>query len=285
MSEHELYVNNNGKILPADSYSLISGNRGYAYGDGLFESIRVLNGKAINFNNHFSRLLEGAKALKMRMPAYFTPDYFAQQLEELIAACKITEGARIRLSIDRFSGTTYLPETNEVSYFIELYPIEQNLFGLNSKGIEVDLYQDIRKVKNKLSNYKTKNGLLYVLAAIEAKDKGLDDLLIINPDGQILESSNSNLFMVSNGVLYTPSLSDGCLAGTMRMQVINLAIKNGLKVYECPILPSNLLVADEIFLTNAIKGITWVGGYRTKRYFNTISRKIVAFLNEEWSEI
>ena len=131
MSEHELYVNNNGKILPADSYSLISGNRGYAYGDGLFESIRVLNGKAINFNNHFSRLLEGAKALKMRMPAYFTPDYFAQQLEELIAACKITEGARIRLSIDRLSGTTYLPETNEVSYFIELYPIEQNLVGLN----------------------------------------------------------------------------------------------------------------------------------------------------------
>jgi branched-chain amino acid aminotransferase len=87
---------------------------------------------------------------------------------------------------------------------------------------------------------------------------------------------------VSNGVLYTPSLSDGCLAGTMRMQVINLALKNGLKVYECPILPSNLLVADEVFLTNAVRGITWVGGYRTKRYFNTTARKIVAFLNEEW---
>ena len=121
-----------------------------------------------------------------------------------------------------------------------------------------------------------------MLTAIAAKEKGLDDMLILNDNNQILESSHSNVFMVSNGVLYTPSLSDGCLAGTMRMQVINLALKNGLKVYESSILPSNLLVADEVFLTNAVRGITWVGGYRTKRYFNTVARKIVTFLNEEW---
>jgi branched-subunit amino acid aminotransferase/4-amino-4-deoxychorismate lyase len=156
---------------------------------------------------------------------------------------------------------------------------------LNAKGLEVDLYQDIKKVKTPLSNYKTKNGLLYVLAAISGKEKGLDDMLIMNDKGQILESSHSNLFVVSNGVLYTPSLADGCLAGTMRMQVINLALKNGLKVYECPILPSNLLVADELFLTNAVRGITWIGGYRTKRYFNTTARKIVSYLNDEWEGV
>lgn len=284
MSEQELFVNNNGKLISSTGYTISAGNRGYSYGDGLFETIRVMNGKVINFAHHFSRLSEGAKAMKMRLPAFFTIEFFQQQMDELIQACKVTEGARIRLSIDRLGGVTYLPDTNEVTYFMELYPIDQNLFGLNAKGIEIDLYQEIRKTKNILSNYKTKNGILYVLAAISAKEKGLDDMLIQNPDGQILESSNSNVFVVSNGVLYTPSLSDGCLAGTMRMQVINLALKNGLKVYECPILPSNLLVADEVFLTNAVKGVTWIGGYRTKRYFNTISRKIVAFLNEEWSE-
>jgi branched-chain amino acid aminotransferase len=146
------------------------------------------------------------------------------------------------------------------------------------------LYQDIKKNKNILSNYKTKNGLLFVMAAISAKERELDDVLISNMEGLILESSNSNLFVVSNGVLYTPSLNDGCLAGTMRMQIINLAIQHGIKVYECPILPSNLLVADEVFLTNAIRGIVWVSGYRTKRYFNTISRKLVAYLNEKWEE-
>lgn len=284
MSEQELFVNNNGKVLSASGHVITAGNRGYTYGDGIFESMRIMNGKVLNLENHYHRLTEGARVLKMRLPAFYSAEFFQKQIDELIQLSKIEAGGRIRLSIDRLGGGTYLPDSNEVSYFIEVYPLEQNIFALNAKGMEVDLYQDIKKSKNILSNYKTKNGLLYVLAAISAKEKGLDDMLIVNDNGQILESSHSNVFMVSNGVLYTPSLSDGCLAGTMRMQVINLALKNGLKVYESSILPSNLLVADEVFLTNAVRGITWVGGYRTKRYFNTIARKIVTFLNEEWDQ-
>lgn len=284
MSELELFVNNNGKVLSTTGPVISAGNRGYTYGDGIFESMRIMNGKVLNLENHFHRLTEGARVLKMRLPAFYSVEFFEKQIDELIKLSKIEAGGRVRLSIDRLGGGTYLPDTNEVTYFIEVYPIEQNIFGLNAKGMEIDLFQDIKKTKNQLSNYKTKNGLIYVLAAIAAKEKGLDDMLIVNDNGQILESSHSNVFMVSNGVLYTPSLSDGCLAGTMRMQVINLALKNGLKVYESSILPSNLLVADEVFLTNAVRGITWVGGYRTKRYFNTIARKIVAFLNEEWDK-
>ncbi len=282
MSEHELFVNNNGKVLSQTSMVIEAGNRGYTYGDGLFESMRIMNGKVLNLENHYHRLVEGSKVLKMRLPAFFSSEFFKKQIDELISLSKISEGGRVRLSIDRLGGGTFLPDSNEVSYFIEVYPIEQNIFGLNAKGLEIDLYQDMKKSKNILSNYKTKNSLIYVLAAISGKEKGLDDMLILNDNNQILESSHSNIFMVSNGVLYTPSLSDGCLAGTMRMQVINLAIKNGLKVYESSIVPSNLLVADEVFLTNAVRGLTWVGGYRTKRYFNTIARKVVTFLNEEW---
>lgn len=282
MMQQELFVNNNGKIISNSGPSIMAGNRGYTYGDGLFESIRIMNGKVLNFENHFNRLLEGAKVLKMRIPSFYTVDFFIGHMQELISMSQITEGGRIRLSIDRLGGGTYLPDMNEVSYFIEVYPIENNLFGLNAKGLEVDLFQDIKKTKTILSNYKTKNGIIYVLAAIAGKEKGLDDMLLVNDKGQILESSHSNLFVVSNGVLYTPSLSDGCLAGTMRMQVINLALHHGLKVYECPILPSNLLVADEVFLTNAVRGITWIGGYRTKRYFNTTARKIVSYLNDAW---
>lgn len=284
MSEHELFVNNNGKVLSQTSMVIEAGNRGYTYGDGLFESMRIMNGKVLNLENHYHRLVEGSKVLKMRLPAFFSAEFFKKQIDEIIQLSKITEGGRVRLSIDRLGGGTFLPDTNEVSYFIEVYPLEQNIFGLNAKGLEIDLYQDMKKSKNMLSNFKTKNSLIYVLAAIAGKERGLDDMLILNDSNQILESSHSNIFMVSNGVLYTPSLSDGCLAGTMRMQVINLALKNGLKVYESSIVPSNLLVADEVFLTNAVRGITWVGGYRTKRYFNTIARKVVTFLNEEWDQ-
>lgn len=279
-----LYVNNNGTIISAEDYSLRAGNRGHLYGDGVFESIRIYNGRPINMENHIMRMIEGALRIKMRPPSYFDVNFFTEKIQELLDKSGISEGGRCRISLDRSMGGTYRPETNEVEYFIEVYPLENNSFELNSKGLEVDIYLGHKKPKESLSNFKTKNGLIYVLASIAAKEKGLDDFLLMNTDGGILESTSSNLFVVSNGVLYTPGLEEGCLAGTMRMQIINLALKEGIKVYECNILPQNLLVADEIFLTNAINGIKWVSGYRTKRYFNNTSRKLIALLNEYWNK-
>lgn len=278
-----LYINNNGEILENSEYTIKTGNRGYLYGDGVFESVRILNGKPINLANHISRMLEGAKKIKMRPPSFFNVSFFEDRIIELSKKSAITEGGKCRISLDRSSGGTFHPDSNEVEFYIEVYPTDINKFELNQKGVELDIYMEHKKEKSSLSNFKTKNGLIYILAAISAKEKGLDDYLLTNNTGGILESTSSNFFVVSNGVLYTPGLEEGCLAGTMRMQVINLALANGIKVYECNILPQNLLVADEIFLTNAIKGITWVSGYRTKRYFNNVSRKMVDILNQYWA--
>ncbi len=276
------YVNNNGEILENSGTTIRSGNRAFLYGDGVFESIRIINGKPINLDNHIKRMLEGAARIKMRPPSFFNLTFFQEKIDELLVKSGIVAGGKCRISLDRASGGTYAPESNEVEFFIEVYPLDNNKFELNAKGKEIDLYTELKKPKTSLSNFKTKNGLIYVMAAISAKEKGLDDYLISNNTGGILESTSANLFVVSNGVLYTPGLEEGCLAGTMRMQIINLALANGIKVYECNILPQNLLVADEIFLTNAISGITWVSGYRTKRYFNNTSRKLIDLLNAVW---
>lgn len=277
-----LYVNNNGEILPNDGPTIKAGNRGYLYGDGVFESIRIYNGVPINMENHIKRMLEGAKRIKMRPPSYFDTEFFTKAINELLEKSGIRDGGRCRIHLDRASGGTYTPESNEVEYYIEVYPLEYNQFELNTKGLEVDLYMDLKKAKTFLSNFKTKNGLVYVMASITAKEKGLDDYLIQNNTGGILEGTSSNLFVVSNGVLYTPGLEEGCLAGTMRMQIINLAIENGIKVYECNILPQNLLVADELFFTNAVRGIVWIQGYRTKRYSNTVAKRFIDLLNQNW---
>ncbi|MBL1279577.1 MAG: aminotransferase class IV [Fluviicola sp.] len=277
-----LYVNNNDEILENGGMTIKTGNRSYLYGDGVFESIRIIKGQPINIENHVSRMLEGAKKLKMRPPSFYDVDFFKSRIITLIEKSQINDGGRCRVSLDRSSGGTFYPESNEVEFFIEVYPTEISRFELNQKGIEIDIFTELKKQKNSLSNFKTKSCLIYIMAAISAREKGLGDYLITNETGGILESSSANLFVVSNGVLYTPGLEEGCLAGTMRMQIINLAIKNGIKVYECNILPQNLLVADEIFLTNAISGITWVSGYRTKRYFNVISTKLIGFLNQKW---
>lgn len=276
-----LYVNNNGKILKNEGYTLEAANRGHLYGDGLFESIRIVNGRIIHFELHYMRLMEGAKALKMRVPSFFTLAFFNKTIQELVEKSEITEGGRVRFSLDRLAGGTYKPVSNDCSYFVECYPLSKNYFELNPKGLEVDLYSELRKHKDKLSGFKTKNGLVYVMASIAAKEKDLDDYLILSPQGNVLESSNSNIFVVSNSVLYTPALDEGCLGGVMRMSIINLAIENGIKVYECSILPQNLLAGTELFLTNAIQGIVWVGGYRTKRFSNEMSLRLLNLLNEK----
>ncbi|MEJ6777185.1 MAG: aminotransferase class IV [Crocinitomicaceae bacterium] len=278
-----LYINNNDSIIANNGPIVYAGNRGYLYGDGVFETIRIMNGRAINLDNHVKRMLEGARKIMMRPPSFFDVSFFESRINVLLSKSEMKEGGKCRVSLDRTTGGTYRPESNEVEFLIEVYPLSENKFVLNPRGIEIDLFMEHQKPKTSLSNFKTKNGLIYVLASIAAKEKGLDDLLISNNEGGILESTSANLFVVSNGVLYTPRLEDGCLAGTMRMQIINLAITNRIKVYECSIMPQNLLVADEIFLTNAIKGITWVSGYRTKRYFNNTSKKLVTSLNLNWA--
>lgn len=275
------FVNINGKIMTPDTPQIQVDNRGYLYGDGCFETIKVIRGKAVNLENHIARVLAGSHILKLRAPSYFDLSYFQKQIDELIGYSKQFQGGKLRLSFDRSSGGTYLPDTNEVSFTIEYSPDNTNGFSLNDRGLELDLYSEIKKSINKLSPLKTKNGLLYVLAAVQAKELGLDDMLLMNEKMAIIESSSCNLFVVSNGVLYTPSLDDGILAGTMRMQMINLALKNGIKVYECTIMPHNILSADEILLTNAIAGIKWVGGYRTKRYRNDMAQRLMGLLNDK----
>ena len=277
-----LYINSNDKIIPNEKESIKTGNRSYLYGDGVFESIRIIKGHPINLENHISRLLEGAKMIMMQTSDRFDTAFFKGRIIELLFESGIKGDAKCRLSLDRSPGGSYAPSSNDADFYIEVYPITETGFSLNEKGKQVDIYTDYKKQKSKLSNFKTKNGLLFIMASIAAQRNGLEDYLLTSETGGILESTNSNLFVVSNGVLYTPGLEEGCLAGTMRMQIINLAISNGIKVYECNILPQNLLIADEVFLTNAIQGVQWVGSFRTKRYFNVVSKKMNNLLNEKW---
>ena len=274
------FYNINGKIVSKDETGIAPNNRAYLYGDGCFETIKIVKGKPINIENHISRILSGAQVLQLRIPAYFSAHYFKVQIGELIHHSGHNLGGRARLSFDRSVGGTYMPTTNEVSYSIEFIPDQTDGYALNEKGLEVDIFNDIKKPINKLSTIKTKNGLVYVMASLDAQAKQLDDVLIQNEKRSIIESSSSNLFVVSNSVLYTPSLDEGVLAGTMRMTIINLALKAGIKVYECAIMPQHLLAADELLLTNAIAGVKWIGGFRTKRYRNDMAKRLIALLNE-----
>jgi branched-chain amino acid aminotransferase len=218
------------------------------------------------------------KALKIQ-PSDFSFDLLSQHINGLLQRNEIFEGGRMRITFFRKAKGFYLPKGNDLDYFIEVEALPNNLFALNETGKVIDIYTEVKKDPNKYAGFKTLNAQLYVMASIFAEEKNWDDALIQNTKQAIIESTNSNLFLVSNGVLYTPALTDGCVGGTMRMHIINLAVQSKLKVYECTMTPQTLLSADEVFLTNAIKGIEWVNSYRTKPYQNGFSKKLLELLN------
>jgi branched-chain amino acid aminotransferase len=265
------YVLRNQAVIQVD-------DRAHRFADGFFESIRIINGKAQFLDNHFARVDATIKALKIR-PSDFSFDLLSQHINGLLQRNEIFEGGRMRITFFRKAKGFYLPKGNDLDYFIEVEALPNNLFELNETGKIIDIYTEVKKDPNKYAGFKTLNAQLYVMASIFAEEKNWDDALIQNTKQAIIESTNSNLFLVSNGVLYTPSLTDGCIGGTMRMQIINLAVQSKLKVYECTMTPQTLLSADEVFLTNAIKGIEWVASYRTKPYQNGYSRKLLELLN------
>jgi branched-subunit amino acid aminotransferase/4-amino-4-deoxychorismate lyase len=268
------WLNFNGTVVPADGAVLPVDNRAFHFGDGLFESIRVVNGRPCFLDPHWARLTTGAQLLHIDLPATLDRRTFERQIMELVERMDIRSG-RCRFTLYRSGGGQYRPQTNAGGYTIELVPLDDAHHTLNEQGLMVDLWPEMRKPINELSRHKTLNAQYYIMAALWSQQRGLDDCLLQNDRGNIIESSSGNLFIVSNGVLYTPSLADGCLGGVMRAQIINLALVHGIKVYECSLNPQNLLAADELFFTNAIRGIQWVGTYRTKRYTHRMSTTLM----------
>jgi branched-chain amino acid aminotransferase len=275
------YIVVDGELLPESEATGCYTNRAFQYGDGVFETIRAVNGIPAFIVSHHARMMEGLKAMRIDPPADLSAAHMESLIVQLLQKNGYDQGARVRLTVSRRAGGTYRPSSTEAEYVITCLPLQDNEYRLNPDGGSIDIYTDIKKTYTRLTPYKTLNTQIYIMASLWAADQGLDDCLIQNDKHTILEATSSNLFLICNGVLYTPAITEGCLGGVMRMQIINLALANNLKVYECPITPQNLLVADEIFLTNAIWGIRWVSSYKTKRYFNTISRKLLDMLNRK----
>lgn len=273
-----LYINFNGFLYLEDEKVFTIKNRGFRYGDALFESIRVINGKAQYLEDHFIRLKRGMTVLKMHS-ANISFNELKDQIDKLIEKNHIRKGGRVRLTVFRSGEGLYTPENEGKSYAIEARPFKDDNYMLNEGGLSIDVYNELRRTKNILSQIKTTNNIPHVLAGIYKKENDLDDCIILNDQGRIVEALSSNIFLYKNNNLYTPSLDEGCMDGIMRKQVLRIAEEMNINVFEGMVNGSMLLQADEMFLTNAIKGIQWVVSYRQKRYFNKATKEILTHLN------
>jgi branched-chain amino acid aminotransferase len=254
---------------------LLADNRSYRYGDGLFETIKVVN-KAISLESyHFDRLFQSLTMMHFKTPSLFTPDKIRQEIVSLCAKNRCDELARVRFSI--FRGNGGINESlDDLQYLIECRPLNDSFNYLNENGLIIDICPDVRKSCDKFSTIKSANFLPYVMAALHAKENQLNDAIVLNVHDRIADSSVANIFIVKDGKLKTPALSEGCVNGVMRKFLLDNFKGNdmNLVIEETGLSIDDLSSADEFFLTNAISGIKWVKRFRDKTYANKISSGI-----------
>ncbi len=274
------YVNFNGRIINQDAFGLPLSNRAFRYGDGFFETIRCLGGKPLWADFHTKRMINSSHLLKMDLPQAILRDRLDSEIGRLLHHNGHLDAARVRLSLFRGGEGFYRPQSQQAEFTIESSPLDTMHYGLNKKGLTVGFYEDQKKQSNKYSGVKSSNALIYVMASLDAQNNGWDDILLLNDTGHVAEGSSSNVFMVDKGVLYTPSLDQGCVEGVMRNVMLQLMAQHQIKVIECSLLPDDLLGADEVFLTNTIRGIRWIKGIQKKRYYHDRSSELISLLNK-----
>ena len=279
--DKENLINFNGKHISANAPVFAVDNRAFRYGDGLFESIRIINGTLPLFHLHYPRLMHACEMLRLQLDKKFTASYIESQILKIPKVKQLDNNARARLSIFRTAGGYYLPKSSVAEFVIEIRPLTETGFELNSTGFKIDLYADVEKPVSKLSSFKTCNALIYVLASLHRQEHGLDDCMLINWKSRIVESIDSNIFIVKNGVVHTPPVAEGCVAGVMRDYVQQLMTKLNIEHTESPLSLEEVFTADEMFLTNAIHGLKWVGEYKSKRYELELARLLSSSLNKE----
>lgn len=276
------FVFYNNTVLPLKDIHLSIDNRAFRFGDGLFETIRMQDDKLLWIDDHFLRLEKGLKTLGFNNDN-ISRNHIISQMMDLARKNGLQTG-KIRLMVFRGNGGAYCPPSDNTDYLITAEPVDNPNYQMTSRGDSIGVFPEIFKPMNSLAPIKSANGLLYVMAARYARERKLDDVILLNEKGRICECSSSNIFLVMpDGIILTPSREEGILPGVLRTNLIQLLREKGYKIKEGKVFPENLLDADEIFLTNVIKGIRWVLSFDEKRYYRKISKEIQGILSESIS--
>ncbi len=275
-------ININGEILEHKNAKFSIENRGYKYGDGLFETLKVVNGKIFFWEDHYFRLMASMRILRMDIPMTFTMEFLEAEILRTLKATQLdTQTARVRLNVDRGEGGKYLPKTSTINYSIVVESHNQPFYTIEeSQTYTIDLYKDFYLAPGLLSGLKSNNKALQVIGSVYAEENGYDNCLVLNTNKHVVEALNGNIFLIKDTIIKTPPLEDGCLKGVMRKQIIDLATTlPDYELQEVSISPFELQKADELFITNVIVGIQPVKQYRKKGYDHNVAKLLTNKLN------
>ena len=268
-------INFNGELLFKENIKLTTDNRGFKYGDGIFETIKVVHEKVIFWEDHYFRLMASMRMLRMKIPMEFTLEFLEKEILKTVDVLEGGASFRVRLNVFRKDGGLYTPKTNAINYLIEAS--ESNY--KTKETYEIDVFKDFYNYSGLLSTIKTNNRMLNTLASIYANENDLDNCILVNERKGVVEVANANIFIVKNNIVKTPALTEGCIKGVVRGKVIDLLIKNkDFTIEETVISPFEIQKADEVFITNAIMGIQAVTKYKKKSFNTDLAGKLHASL-------
>jgi branched-chain amino acid aminotransferase len=266
-----MMINFNGDLLLEKNIKLSTENRGFKYGDAIFETIKVTNNKVVFWEDHYFRLMASMRMLRMKIPMKFTLEFLEQEILKTIKVQNDAISFRVRLNVYRKDGGLYTPNNNEIDYLID---VKENTYQ-TKESYNVDVFKDFYNYSGLLSTIKTNNRIINTLASIYAKENGLDNCVLINEKKGVVEVTNGNIFVLKNNVIKTPALTEGCIKGVVRKKVIEIITKNKeYSLEETTISPFEVQKADEVFITNAIMGIQPITNYKKKTFITSFADKI-----------
>ncbi|MGW8959544.1 branched-chain-amino-acid transaminase [Paenibacillus sp. NPDC055715] len=247
MAEQWIYLD--GQHVTKENAKVSVYDHGFLYGDGIFEGIRIYNGNIFKCKEHLDRLYDSAKSIQLNIP--LSPDEMLEAMAETIRLNEMRSGY-IRLVVSRGVGNLGLdplrcPKASVIIIVEQLaiYPEKAYLTGL--KTISVSQRRNIPDALN--PKIKSLNYLNNILVKIQSNYAGVGEAIMLNSQGYVTEGSADNIFIVKNGVLYTPPCYLGALEGITRNAIIDLCAELGYALKEQPFTLHDVYVADEVFFT------------------------------------
>ena len=274
-------VNINGTLYQDFEANIPTNNRGLAYGDSVFETIKFNNNKPVFWEAHYFRLMASMRILRMEIPMHFTPEFLENEIVNLVQSFPNNAiSYRVKITVYRDSDGFYTPTSNNVSYIISAQELSSDLYEINKGHYEIELFKDYLISPNLLSTLKTNNKVVNVVGSIFAKENNYNNCLLLNTDKSIIEALNGNIFLIKGNTVKTPPLVDGCLKGIVREKLIEIITKSpDFELSESSISPFELQKADELFITNVIQGIVPITKFRKKEFSADICSKLLVLLN------
>jgi len=261
------------------------GNRAFAHGDCITESIHTCADRLCFFDKHLQHLRRGMETAMMEIPQKFLNKNreFSTEISKLITKNRIFHGSLVTITVFRSRLAPKNIGPDSVEYYVHCEPFADLGYTLNERGLRFGIIDDIRLAPTPMSGFFTHdNSILKVIAQKQCNKAGIDDALTINTDGQIVESAlNGNVFFIKGNTLITPPLATGCKDDVMRRNILEIvAPEIGLTpVSDMPLREKDLRNTDEFFTASTVHGIKWVAAFKSQRFMRAKTTTLLNKLN------